>query len=151
MYKIYYQIFRGKSSTDLDDEMFFFLEKTEKCKNAKSKFCRFQSSAASTWKKMKFEKCKNQNLRISTALLRILISFFEKWKILKNEKWTQRRYHLQFATKFSPQKVFDIKIRTPACDSGKYEWWKCSFRFCWCLWYRIFCHRGKSSKLRRCR
>ena len=32
---------------------------------------------------------------------------------MKIEKWTQRRYHLQFATKFSPQKVFDIKIRTP--------------------------------------
>ena len=37
---------------------------------------------------------------------------------LKNEKWTQRRYHLQFATKFSPQKVFDIKIRTPGTAYG---------------------------------
>jgi len=41
---------------------------------------------------------------------------------LKNEKWTQRRYHLQFATKFSPQKVFDIKIRTPGQNSIFYSW-----------------------------
>jgi len=46
---------------------------------------------------------------------------------LKNEKWTQRRYHLQFATKFSPQKVFDIKIRTPASS-------------------RILCSHGASSQ-----
>ncbi len=118
-------VLRVSSWRDVKDEkrrkkknakLFFagFAHLIENLNRRKLHFASLKITEKILMQKLKNAKTQNQNFADFNSSIE---NFDIILQTLKNEKWTQRRYHSQFATKFSPQKVFDIKIRIPGADN----------------------------------